>query len=123
MERVIAVLTDGIQAAYRACIPHKRRQFGTLGLSDEILTLIDERRAAIRRWQRSRDSTTRERAKILDRGIQEAISALVNERFGRSVRRLNNDPGPHERKFWKLFRDLRRRPMVTPTLYSPRTAP
>ena len=56
-ERVIAVLTDGIQAADRACIPRKRRQFSTFGLSDEMLALIGERRAAIRRWQQFADGS------------------------------------------------------------------
>ena len=50
--------------------------------------------------------------------IRNAIDALANRNFGRAVQRLNDDPSPHGRKFWKLVRNLRRRPAAMPTIHS-----
>ena len=116
IEDTLGRLTAAIQEADRSCIPRKRRQFGTFGLTREILTLIGLRKSAIRGWQRTRDPAFRQRARLLDLEVEKATESLVNKRFGDAVQRLNDDPGPHRRKFWKLVRNLRKRPSVVPTL-------
>ena len=40
----------------------------------------------------------------------------MNMRSEKTVRRLNEDPGPHHRKFWKLVKNLRRRPAPIPVI-------
>ena len=116
IDEVVSLLTGSIRSADRACIPRKRRQFGTFGLTPEVLTLIGERRSAIRRWQRTRDQAHRDLIRRLDLEIQNAMSTLVNKRFERSVLGLMNDPGPHRTKFWRLVRNLRRKPKAIPTM-------
>ena len=80
--------------------------------------MIGQRRAATRGWQRSRDPALRQRVRFLNVQIRNAIQALANRNFGRAVQRLNDDLGPHGRKFWKLVRNLRRRPAAMPTVQS-----
>ena len=109
-------LTLAIQDAGRSCIPRKRRQFGTFGLTPEILSLIGQRKSAIRGWQRTRDPAVRECVRRLNLEIERATERLANRRFGRAVQRLNDDPGSHRRKFWRLVRNIKKRPSVMPTL-------
>ena len=49
----------------------------------------------------------------MDAAIERATAALVNER---SVRRLNENSGPHKRKLWALVRSLRREPRAVPVI-------
>ena len=51
VDHAISVLTESFQVADQSCIPRCRIQFGMFDLTPEILALIGERRAAIRRWQ------------------------------------------------------------------------
>ena len=95
VDPAVALLTDAVDAADQACIPRVRRQFDSLRLTPEVLALIGERNAASRRWQRSRDHAYRDRIRLLNMAIGRRIDHLVNERFGQSVQRLNDDPDPH----------------------------
>ena len=116
IDAAVSLLTDTICNSDRAYIPRVRKQFSIFSLTPDILTFIGRRRSKIRRWQRTRDPLVKGRIKSLDQNIQRAISSLVNEKFSKTVHRLNSDPGPHRRKFWKLVRNLRRKPLAIPTI-------
>ena len=118
VDDTLTALTTAIQEADRVCIPRRRKQFGIFGLTPEILSMIGPRRAATRGWQRWKDPALRQRVRFLNVQIRNAIQALVNRNFGRAVQRLNDNPGPHGRKFWKMVRNLRRRPAAIPTIQS-----
>ena len=48
--------------------------------------------------------------------MQKAISDRVNTKFHRMLQRLNEDPGPHRTKFWRLLRNLSRKRVGTSTI-------
>ena len=109
VDDAISLLTDTIRAADAARISRERRRL-------DILALIGRRRSVIRNWQGTRGTTHRDKIRVLDAAIERATAALVNERFERSVRRLNENPGPDKRKFWALVRSLRRGPRAVPVI-------
>ena len=80
VDDAISLLADTIRAADAACIPRRRRRLGILGLTLDILALIGWTTAVIRNWQRTHDTTHRDRIRVLDAAIERATAALVNER-------------------------------------------
>ena len=109
-------MTLAIQDAERSCIPRRTSQFGTFVLTSEILSLIGQRKSAVRNWQCTCDPAVRECVRRLNLEIERPTELLVNRRFNQAVQRLSDDPCPHRRKFWRLARNLKKRPSVMPTL-------
>ena len=116
IDEMVDLRTEAIQEADRSCIPRRRRQFRIFGLTPEVMALIGERRAAIRRWQSTRDPVHRQHIRVLSSCVDKTIASLVNRRFGSTVGRISAEPGTHHRKFWKLVRNLRRKPLAVPTI-------
>ena len=46
--------------------------------------------------------------------MQEEITKHTNNRFSRELQKINEDPGPHCKKYWKLVKNLKLRPTGIP---------
>lgn len=116
IDDAIKFLEETIRGADTHSIPRKERRYGRTEINNEILSLIRRRRAANRRWRRTYDPSHRSEAKELAVQIKTAMDNLVNERFTRAVVKLDRDPGPFRKKFWRLIKNLRKKSSAIPPL-------
>ena len=87
---------------------------GTKTLPSYIRRMQGRRNALNRCWQRETNLSMKDYYKAacddLTERTQREITRLTNERFGRAVQKINDDPGPYRKKYWKLVRYLKSRP-------------
>lgn len=105
-----------ITEANNLSISRKGVRFGTLELSSEAISLIRRRRACDRRWRRARDPCHRLEARSLARQVEATLEDVVNTRLSQTVARLDREPGPFRKKFWRLVKNLKRRSTAIPPI-------
>lgn len=116
----IDLLTQAIREAEDVAVPKKEVRLGKLTLPLHIRRLQGSRNALNRRWQRETDFQTKMYLKSardeLTESIQSEITKLTNKRFADAVEKIDEDPGPFRRKYWKLIRYLKTKPRGIPVL-------
>lgn len=97
-------------------VPKKEIPVRGVELTPEILDLIRQKRSRRRSWQRSRDPLVKAEIRVLSKRIDFLTTEMINGNFGKALERLNRDPGPNKRKFWKITRFMKNRPKPMPAL-------
>lgn len=116
IDDAVNLLETVIKEADTHAIPRKTVRPNRTTLSPEIVCLIGRRRAANRRWKRTHDQQDRQTARSLTLQVESALDHLVNSRFSQSVSKIDREPGPFRKKFWRLVKNLRNRSNTIPPL-------
>lgn len=85
-------------------------------LPPDVLALIGLRRSKIRAYRRNRDVSLKPEIGLLTTRIDIRIKEFTNETFERNLKKIDKDPGPFRKKFWKISRTLRYRKKTIPAL-------
>lgn len=116
IDDAITTLTRVTLEADDRFVSRKEISFKSVELTPDIMDLIRKKRSRRRNWQKSRDPLIKEEIRLLTKRIDFLITELVNKNFGKVLKRLNKDPGPNKRKFWKLTKFMKNRQKPMPAL-------
>lgn len=116
IDAAIENFTDLILKAEDQFVPLKPIHQHTTQLPREICALIGLRRAKLRRLRRTNDRTIKAEIDLLNVRIDHLTKDHVNKQFSKSIEKINEDPGPNRRKFWKLTRFMKNRPKQIPAI-------
>lgn len=116
IDEAIERFTEYILKADYEAIPRKAVTIGEHRLTNEVKALIGLRKARIRRFRRTNDSTIKPEIQMLTKRIEFLLKRQANERFEKVVQTLNSNPGPYKEKFWRLTKFLKNKPKQIPNL-------
>lgn len=102
-------LVDLIVQADEKFVPLKVKKSSSLVFTDDIISLIRQRRALLRRLKRTGDNSLKPMISQFTKEIDFKTNRLVNKNFSKAVCDIDRNPGLHRRKFWKMTRRLKSR--------------
>lgn len=116
IDEAVEIFESTICEADRRFVPKIEIKYNHPKIDPETWALISRRRMLNRRWHRNHDTQDRDQVSNLSRQIDAALDRQVNQRFARSVQRIDRDPGPYKKKMWRLVKNLNRKSTSIPPL-------
>lgn len=116
IDRLLTEFVEIVLEADTSFIPVKPIVTHPTSLPLDIRALISLRRAKNRNFRRTGDVRMKLEAKLLTERIEVRIREHTNSMFEHAIEKIDQNPGPYRKKFWRITRFMKNRPKALPVL-------